>query len=119
MIDPMQAVLKPNVSPANVFAAGSRYSGLETATIELADGRTVVYLRRRFVPPAHRFETLQEHVVTQGDRLDNLAARYLGDPLLFWRLADGNNAMRPDALTERIGRRLRITLPEGIVGPAS
>lgn len=118
MIDPMQAVLTPNVSPATAFAAGSRYSGLETATLEL-DGRTVVYVRRRFVPSADRFETLREHVVTQNERLDNLAARYLGDPLLFWRLCDGNNAMRPDALTERIGRRLRITLPEGIAGPTS
>jgi hypothetical protein len=55
--------------------------------------------------------------VTQGDRLDNVTARYLGDPEAFWRICDANNAMRPNELTETIGRRLRITLPEGIPGP--
>ena len=119
MIDPMQAVLQPNVPPLSLFAASSRYSALETATIETSDGKVIIYLRRRFAPPSERFETLQEHVVGQAERLDNLAAQYLGDPLLFWRLCDANNAMRPDALTESIGRRLRITLPEGITGPTT
>ena len=81
-----------------------------------ATARTIVYLRRRFVPPPERFALLQEHVVTQGDRLDNIAAHYLGDPEQFWRICDANRAMRPDELTETIGRRLRITLPEGIPG---
>ena len=61
---------------------------------------------------------LQEHVVGQGDRLDNITARYLGDPEQFWRVCDANRAMRPEELTEEIGRRLRITLPEGIPGAA-
>ena len=59
---------------------------------------------------------LQEHTVSQGDRLDNLAAQYLGDPEQFWRLCDANAAMHPEELTQDIGRPLRITLPEGIPG---
>jgi hypothetical protein len=59
---------------------------------------------------------LQEHVVVQGDRLDNITARYLSDPEQFWRVCDANAAMRPDELTEEPGRRLRITLPEGLPG---
>jgi hypothetical protein len=59
---------------------------------------------------------LQEHVVTEGDRLDNIAAKYLGDPEQFWRVCDANGAMLPDELIETIGRRLRITLPEGVPG---
>ena len=55
-------------------------------------------------------------MVTQGERLDNIAANYFGDPELFWRVADANRAMHPKELTETIGRRLRITLPEGIPG---
>lgn len=117
MIDPMQMILQPTIPPTNVFPASSRYSGSETATIEVAEGRVIIYLRRRFLPVPERFETLQEHVVTQNERLDHIAAHYVGDPLLFWRICDANSAMRPDALTENIGRRLRITLPEGIVGP--
>ncbi len=99
------------------FPPSSRYHGLPTKTLTGAGGKAVVYLSRRFVPSPERFSLLQEHVVVEGDRLDNLAARYFGDPELFWRLADANNAMRPEALTEEIGRRLRITLPEGIPAP--
>ena len=46
----------------------------------------------------------------QGDRLDNVTAKYLGDPEQFWRLCDANGAMRPEELTETIGNRVRITL---------
>jgi hypothetical protein len=101
---------------STIFPVTSRYSGVETTTLERADGEMIVYLRRRFVPPPERFELLQEHVVTQGERLDNITAQYLGDPEAFWRICDANNAMCPDDLTETIGRRLRITLPEGIPG---
>ncbi len=58
---------------------------------------------------------LHEHTVTQGDRLDNVTAHYLGDPEQFWRVCDANNAMRPAEL-EEVGRRVRITLPEGVPG---
>jgi hypothetical protein len=98
------------------FPPTSRYFNIETATVGTPAGRTVIYLRRRFVPPPERFSLLQEHVVVQGDRLDNITARYLGDPEQCWRVCDANGAMRPDELTEEIGRRLRITLPEGIPG---
>jgi hypothetical protein len=101
---------------AVTFAPTSRYHGLELAEFVGPDGRTIVYLRRRFVPPPERFALLQEHAVVQGDRLDRLTALYLGDPEQFWRICDANRAMRPDELTETVGRRLRITLPEGIPG---
>lgn len=114
--DPVQALLAQTSLKNTLFAATSRYYGTETATLTLPQGGSVVYLRRRFVPPPERLQLLQEHTVVQGDRLDNLAARYLGDPELFWRLGDANRAMRPEELTEVVGRILRITLPEGITG---
>ena len=101
---------------AQQFPANSRYHGVEMATLERADDELVIYLQRRFLPSPDRFATLQEHTVTQDERLDNIAAHYLGDPELFWRLCDANNALHPDGLTARMGRRLRITLPEGIPG---
>jgi hypothetical protein len=76
----------------------------------------VPYLRRRFVPPPERFSLLQEHRVAEGDRPDLVAAQYFGDPEAFWRIADANAVMAPGELTKSIGRRLRITLPEGIPG---
>ncbi len=99
-----------------MFDPTSRYYGLPTAELETRDGRTVRYVLRRFIPPPHRFELLREHTVVEGDRLDNVAAEHLGDPEQFWRLADANGAMQPDDLTREVGRRLRITLPEGIPG---
>jgi len=111
MSDPLQSILQ--ALPLSAFTPSSRYYGLETATLETADGETVIYLRRRFVPQPERFSLLREHAVTQGDRLDNVTAQYLGDPELFWRLCDSNRALRPEEL-EEIGRRLRITLSEGL-----
>jgi hypothetical protein len=99
-----------------MFAITSRYYNLPTAEFETAEGRKIVYVRRRFVPQPERFELLTEHTVTEGERLDNITYQYLGDPEQFWRVADANNAIRPDELTETIGRKLRITLPEGIPG---
>jgi hypothetical protein len=98
------------------FGPTSRYHLTETATWRAADGRDIGYLRRRFVPPPERFAVVTEYVVSTGDRLDNIAAQQLGDPEQFWRICDANVALRPDELTEELGRRLRITLPEGIPG---
>ncbi len=98
------------------FPLTSRYHLVETAQFKKADGTTVVYLRRRIVPSPERFTLVEEHVLMQGERLDNIAAQHLGDPEQFWRVCDANNAMRPDELIEKVGRRLRITLPEGITG---
>lgn len=97
-----------------MFPFTSRYFGIPTARLETAEGKRVAYLRRRFVPPPERFDLLLEHTVSEGDRLDNIAAQHLGDPEQFWRVCDANGAVRPEELTEQAGRRLRITLPEGI-----
>ncbi len=99
------------------FPITSRYYLVETATLVTGDGQTVAYLRRRFVPQPESFDTLELHSVVDGDRIDNLAAHYLGDPEQSWRLCDGNRAMRPAELTEKVGRKLRITLPDGVRGP--
>ncbi len=118
MSDALQAAMTANTTKPNPFPITSRYYGVDTTQLEPIGGKTIVFTRRRFVPSADRFQLLQYHVVTQGERLDNITAGYLGDPEQFWRLCDANSAMRPEELTETVGRRLRITLPEGITGPA-
>jgi hypothetical protein len=114
--DPVQAMLAQSSLKRTLFTATSRYFGIDTETITAPDGTSIIYLKRRFVPSPEGFQLLQEHTVTQAERLDNIAAKYLGDPELFWRLADANGAMRPEELVEKVGRKLRITLPQGITG---
>lgn len=107
-----------------MFDKTSRYYNIPTTTITVTDSngmpREVRYLRRRFIPSAEGMTTLVEHTVTQGDRLDNITARYLGDPTQFWRVCDANNVLRPSELEavgrnpdelEAVGRVVKITLP--------
>jgi len=49
-----------------------------------------------------------------GDRPDLMAARAIGDPEQWWKIADANAVIDPSELTENIGVFVRITLPEGI-----
>ena len=116
MMDAMQAFLQANALTPPAFAPTSRYYGIETAQRVEANGRTVVFVRRRFLPPAENFALLQTYTVVAGDRLDNLAYRALGDPEQSWRLCDANGAMRPETLVVDVGRALRITVPEGVPG---
>jgi len=99
------------------FPASSRYHDVELVEFVTTDGRTVACLKRRFVPPPENFATLQEHRVNEGERLDHLAAKYLGDPEQFWKICDANVAFTPSDLTDTPGRTLRITLPEGFTVP--
>lgn len=60
---------------------------------------------RREIPPSpdDRF-----HKVEAGDRLDLLAARYLGDAKLWWLIADANGIGNPMEL--EVGRTLRVPM---------
>jgi len=81
-----------------------------------SDGRTAVYVQRRFLPPSENFAPLQVITIAAGDRLDNIAASYVGDSQQSWRLCDSNGAMQPEALVATVGATLTITLPEGVPG---
>jgi hypothetical protein len=94
----------------------SRYYGMETRTYVTADGVEVPYFPRRLLPDPARLAVVDTHVVLEGERPDTVAASSLGDPELFWRLCDGNLVLRPEELTARAGRRLRVTLPENVPG---
>jgi hypothetical protein len=98
-----------------VFDRTSRYWDLEDATLIVTDPdgteREVRYKRRRLIPAADGSATLVEHGVVEGDRLDNLTARYLGDPLQFWRVCDANTLLSPAEAIARVGRVIRIAMP--------
>lgn len=118
-------ITSPNFPPT------SRYHAVEVVVVDVnvnvnvnvpsPDGGSATEpracLRRRFIPPAGRFALLHWVRIGADERLDRLSARELGDPLAFWRICDANDtnaSLRPQELTEVVGRALRITLPEGI-----
>lgn len=118
MVDPLQAFMQTHGLAQASFAPDSRYYGLPTARAVLADGREVVFVTRRLLPPTAGFARLTTVRVVDGDRLDTLAAAHLGAASAWWRLADANAAMLPEALVAEAGRALAITLPEGVPAPA-
>jgi hypothetical protein len=97
-----------------MFEPTSRYHGLETATLAVADPdglpRTIAYVRRRFIPPLSEATHVVEHGFAAGERLDTVTARYLGDPTQFWQICDANLVLRPEDL-EDIGRVIHVALP--------
>jgi hypothetical protein len=95
-----------------MFDHTSRYYRIETATYITHDGRTINYKRRRFLPQGECLSLLVEVTVTDGDRLDLIANRTLGDPTQFWRICDANNAMNPFDLVAEPGRVLHVAVPQ-------
>ena len=95
-----------------MFQPTSRYVSLGITKMTTPDGRKIAYVNRRFLPQGSQLPLLGEVSVVQGERLDLLADRTLGDAEQFWQICDANNAMNPDDLTAQLGRRLRIPLPQ-------
>ena len=81
-----------------MFFKGSRYEKSETYTVTTADGRQVTAVR---LPVASPRPLIGYHQRKQGQRLDHIAARFLKDPTLFWKLCDANGSAVPDALAAR------------------
>jgi hypothetical protein len=95
-----------------MFETTSRYYSLKNDAYTAPDGREITYKLRRFLPKGADLALLQEVTVLQGDRLDLIAARTLGEAEQFWRISDANDAMNPDDLTDETGRTLRVPIPQ-------
>jgi hypothetical protein len=95
-----------------MFEQDSRYAPIDQTTITLPDGRTVAYKRRRFVPQGASLPLLAEVIVVDGERIDVLTNRTLGNPEHFWRICDANDAMDPAEVVDEPGRAVRIPVPQ-------
>jgi nucleoid-associated protein YgaU len=94
-----------------MFDASSRYATIATETLTERDGTVVAYMKRRFIPQGSAMLAIQSVKVVAGDRLDNVSAKTLGNPLQFWRICDANDAMYPPDLTYYPGTVLAIPVP--------
>ena len=112
-MDQIQALIQSGQLQSHHFPVTSRYHHIKTTKIDGFDGQPIVYLKRRFIQPPENYTITKQHIVQQGERLDNITAQYLVDPEQFWQLADANLAMKPQELTEAPGKSLKI--PQGTV----
>ncbi len=119
MMDPFSLIPAPQDLVLDPFSETSRYRGLPLLKFRDASGREIVYVSRRWVPPPGVFAAVGLYEVREGDRIDLIADSQIGDAELYWRIADANAALAPAELTARVGRKLRITMPQGVPGPQS
>jgi hypothetical protein len=81
-----------------MFDSKSRYVKLKTYTVVDRRGRQVQVVP---VPDPPAEDSIGIHALREGERIDHLAAKYLSDPTGYWRIAEKNDAMLPEALTEK------------------
>jgi LysM domain len=115
---PLAAMMQLKVIPPVTFPTDSRYYGYGVLQYDAGGGQTVPYLARRIIPQpgAPNYATINQYTVQQGDRLDRIAAKFLGDPIMAWLICDANGAMDPGDLVAVPGRTLSITTPQGVPG---
>jgi nucleoid-associated protein YgaU len=115
---PLQAMVQLGVIPPVTYPPDSRYHAYGVQQYVAPDGQSYPYLQRRMVPQpgAPNYATVNQYTTQQNDRLDRIAARYLGDPLLFWLICDANGAMDSWDLVKTPGTVLSITTPQGVPG---
>jgi len=81
-----------------VFFPNSRYANMVPFSVPQPDG-TVIQTVRRPLPGPPLVSGYYGRV--SGQRLDQIANRFLSDATAFWRLCDANGAVVPDALATR------------------
>jgi hypothetical protein len=119
MTDPVQMMIDAGAIPTSPFGASSRYANVPLARYTItANGEqvAVTYALRRFIPQARDIPLATSHAVRAHDRGDIIAAGYLGDVELNWRIADANLATDLLSFTAVPGERIAIPLPPGAAG---
>ncbi len=81
-----------------MFTDKSRYKDVTQYEVTDHRGRTVKVVATPN-PPQQGIKGY--HLLKQGQRTDHLASLYLRDPAGFWRIAEANDSMLPEALSEQ------------------
>ena len=110
----LKALIESASATGAPTSPSSRYMGSAVRQIAGPAGVTVAYLAARILPQKSIYTSVQNYTVAQGDRLDLLASRFLGDPMLFWMIAEANGVSDPQELTEEPGRVILIPITAGI-----
>lgn len=81
-----------------MFDEKSRYYEQEPYEVIDSRGRRVQVTP---VPPPPLQVFVGYHLLQQGQRIDHLAAKYTDNPAGYWRIAEMNDGMLPESLTEK------------------
>ncbi|MBK6828974.1 MAG: hypothetical protein IPG86_19915 [Chitinophagaceae bacterium] len=81
-----------------MFDNKSRYHRQQQYMVTDKRGRKVIVVGS--APPPLQF-LAGYHLLQQGQRTDHLAAQYLNLASGFWRIAEINDAMLPEAISEK------------------
>ncbi|MFF9479728.1 hypothetical protein [Streptomyces sp. NPDC014733] len=115
-IEPYESALD-DVPGAHPYPRSSRYAGIGIGVHTGPDGTEVRYAKRRLLPPlTEADEDAVPHVVSSGERPDQLGQRYFGDSGQWWRIADANPVLEPRELTAEAGVEIAVPLPGGFAG---
>ena len=116
MTDPVQLLIDAGAIPELAVRAAEPLQ--RRARSRCCTGRAgepgVAYVRRRFIPAPVTSRSRRSHRGRHSDRPDLLAATYLGDPLLYWRIADANAVVDPNELTDTLGAAHRDPAATGL-----
>jgi hypothetical protein len=110
----LASLIKSAAGTGATTSPSSRYYGAKIKSYTLPNGTPVNYLARRIIPQASTYSSVQNYVIVEGDRLDNLANKFLGNPILYWMICDANTATDPDDLTAQVGATILIPLAANI-----
>jgi hypothetical protein len=119
--DPVQMLIDAGAIAQHPFDEHSRYRQVAIALLPApaqsptsgAPGAPVPYLRRRFIAQPSDIARAAHATVGASERPDLLAARTLGEPLAYWRVADANGVFDPNTLTDTPGARVAIPVITG------
>ena len=81
-----------------MFTDKSRYKNVTQYEVTDHRGRTVIVVA---CPAAPQQSIKGYHLLKQGQHTDHLASLYCSDPSGFWRIAEANDSMLPEALSEQ------------------
>jgi hypothetical protein len=116
MTDALTAFRQAHALEAPAAAPGSRYHGVPVESWT-GPGRPGARLDRPAFPAGPREPARHGRGGGAGRRPpDTLAARALGDPSAWWRLADAAGVFDPAELSATPGARVPLTLPPGSRG---
>ena len=104
------------IAPTSQYPRTSRYYSAAVNTFTAPDGTQIPYIARRLLPDPASLSAIAQYTVVAGDRPDLIAFRLLGEGGQWWQIADANPVLDPRELTAVPGRKISITLPQGIAG---